>query len=205
MPIPMPLPQFLPADVIAFEGRGLQSRAIQIATCSAGQWWRGERISHVEICSLTGAEMLLYGSTTEPLPPCAIQHKKVIGAQAHRPRERIANYDGRAWLLRLAAREKLSWQETAKLDDFLRGTLGLPYDNLGATFAGSHWTKRWLAREGWLHMDLSAAFCDEWVAAALMDIGKLPRFNGSIVTPAWLVWHLVDIGLYRPLELIKDR
>lgn len=197
-------PNHIPGDILVFGGHWWDSRAIAYTTCSFGQWWRGEMISHVGICAFFGSEVLLFESKTDATTPCVIQQKLVVGAQAHHPRDVINDYYGKVWRLRLTPREMLDPVESKRLTGYLCESLGTPYDRLGAAFAGSHWTKKWLSNNGWLNVDLSAAFCDEWVLAALMDIKKVERFNGSIVTPAWLAWYLVNIGLYQPLELIKD-
>lgn len=204
-PEPLELGQldFQAGDVLAFSGRGWESFSIKAVSCSWGQWARGEAISHVGICATVGSRVLLFESTTENEVPCYIRKKCVKGAQAHEVEERLRRYDGKVWLLRLVERERLTRAQSRKLTDFLKHDLGKPYDRLGASFAGSHWTKKWLAKEGWINFNLSAYFCDEWVAAALMDIDKIERFNGSIVTPAWLIWYLVDIGLYQPIQLIN--
>lgn len=196
-------PNYEPGDVLVFAGKWWSSRMIALVSCSAGQFWRRELVSHMSICAQFDKEVLLFESKTDSDVPCLIQKRIVCGAQAHHPRDVVNDYYGKVWRLRLTKREALDPVESLKLTSFLVESLGTPYDKLGASFAGSHWTKKWLSDQGFLNYDLSAAFCDEWVAAALMDIKKIDRFNGSIVTPAWLTWYLVNIGLYQPLELLS--
>lgn len=180
-----------PADVWAFCGQGFESRVIGLWTTTLRQKWNGQLFSHVGIASELRGEMKLFESTTLNDLACDVAHRMVKGVQCHDIDERVASYNGRVYLLRLQPRERLTPFASKRLSGFLADCLGRPYDVRQAVLAGTHYTKHWF------DPDATKLFCDEMVAMALFDCWKLDRtFNPSAITPAWLVNHLVSIGLY---------
>jgi hypothetical protein len=190
--------QFIPGDALVFGGRGFESRMIELRTTSLKQKLTGQWISHIGICAEHESSVLHFESTTMGNLPCVIQGHAVRGVQANHPQERIDSYDGCVWRMRLDRRERLTPAQSKRLSGFLLDCLGIPYDTAGALTAGTLLIKEWFEPDG------RQLFCDEMVAMALIDCGKVCRvFSPSAITPAWLVRWLIHVGFYRPLERLK--
>jgi len=206
-------------DIIAFSGRSQTSLTIRLATCSA--------ISHVgcvavvppwQLNDLVGCRVvdveeerlidwqeqpLLFESTTLAETPCAITGRVLLGVQAHKPDERVASYNGRAWRYRLTPAWRRTFTENdgpRRLTGHLLARIGTQYDGRGAILAGTRIVKHWWA---WTRADRSSLFCSEYLAAVLQHVGLFPLSNASQVTPASLIRTLVSAEVYGGPELIK--
>jgi len=156
-----------PGDILAFSGRSLVSRLIELGTYGA--------ISHVGI---VGDHGLLFEANLYDREPCSIQGRLLSGTQAHTIESRLG-YNGRIWHYPLIA--PLYRHERRRLVSFLIDTLGLPYDEIGAFRAGGIGFS-WL--ESLLHpADLTRVFCSEWTCAALTHIGRFKTTNVSRYSP----------------------
>src|SRR5262249_55067699 len=127
---------------------------------------------------------LLFESTTLCDVPCALTGKRRAGVQAHDPAARVAGYDGRVALLRLAPAWRLNKDETALLHKWLMHVASEPYDLCGALLSGTRLFK-WTALMP--YPDLGSLFCSELCAAALMRLYRMPLANPSLYNPASLV------------------
>src|SRR5690242_20486011 len=110
--------KFQPGDILAFSGRSLLSRAIELGTYGP--------ISHVGI---VGEKGLIFEANHCDHEPCAIQGRLVSGTQAHTIESRMG-YDGPVWHYPLIS--PLYRHEVTRLMTFLTDTIGLPYDEIGA-------------------------------------------------------------------------
>lgn len=164
-----------PGDVIGFSGHYWTSWAINCGSYGIPGW----SISHVAIVGHhPDHDNLVYQSCYEPPGPCAIQKKLVRGTQAQ-PLESILDYKGKVWLYRL--RIPLRLYETDMLSCYLNGTLGRPYDRVGAWQAGGQLISRLF---GWLIPEHTASlFCSEWVAAAYAHIERFDTDSVSRWSP----------------------
>lgn len=191
----------MPGDVLAFAGRGWESRLIAFWTTSLRQKLTGQWISHVGICSRNvdpadPFRVLHVESTTLRDMPCVVAGHKVRGVQANDPWERIDSYDGKVWRLRPV--KPLVPKQSKALGTYLGQQLGKGYDTSGAIVAGTFFVRHWHDPDDELF------FCDELAAMGLQNAGVLPyTFNASTITPAWFCWHLVHVGLYRKPERLR--
>jgi hypothetical protein len=188
---------FHPGDTLWFCGRGFESRAIALGTCSFKQLFQGQWISHCGIIAQHRGKLKHFESTTLNDMACDEARRKIRGVQVNDPHKRIMQYDGRVYLAR--PRKPLTPEQSEALSNSCRAFLGTPYDMPGALRAGTLWIKRYF------DADPSLLFCDEFMAFALMDCGKIPEgsFNPSAVTPAWLARWLVHNAVYQPLVRLK--
>lgn len=193
----MSLTYFSPGDTLWFCGRGFESRAIALGTCSLKQLVQGQWISHCGIIAQHRGKLKHFESTTFNDLACDEARRKIRGVQVNDPHKRIMQYDGRVYLAR--PRKPLTPEQSEALSNSCRAFLGTPYDMPGALRAGTRWIKRYF------DADPSSLFCDEFMAFALMDCGKIPEgsFNPSAVTPAWLARWLVHNAVYQPLVRLK--
>lgn len=189
--------EFQAGDLLLFAGRGLESRWIAAVTCSPWQLLAGQWFSHIGICARDPhGRVLVWESTTLCDLPCAITGRKVRGTQAHLPSERIDNYDGAAWRLRLAEREALCDAESLRLTDFVLSEIGRPYDYEGAMISATRRLR--LCRR--FYPTLDKLFCSFYVLAALKDIGKVDKdLNPRAYSPAHAARDLMYWGTYQPL------
>lgn len=182
-----PLPALQPGDLLLFAGRDLGSRAIAAITCSPAQLLTGQWFSHVGIIARFRERTLLWESISEEAEPCVIQSRHVSGPQAHWPESRIRNYGGKAWLLRLDPRLRLSPHQSSRLTDFLESKLGDGYDYRDAGISGT----RFIRLMRWIHPSAKSLFCSELCAGALRDIGAMDRdINPAAYNPARLARDL---------------
>src|SRR5579872_950065 len=203
---------FEPGDLIVFYGRDFTSRAIEWAT-------RGP--SHVGIICPVAAEgagaapadssppthtleweraPLLFESTTLCDEPCVLTGKCIQGVQAHKPDSRIANYRGRAALVRLTRAWRLDRTEIGLLHRWLMQVAQEPYDLRGALLSGTRLFK-WTSLMP--YPDLGSLFCSELCAAALMRLYRMPLENPSVYNPASLVRELRRCGTYGAPRVVK--
>jgi hypothetical protein len=181
-------------DVVAFSGHGRESLFVNLVTYGC-PWWHA---SHVGIIGEHENELLLFESTTLSNIPCIIQGKPFEGVQAVRLKDRVATYNGRAWLYPLY--RPLFGFERERLHDFLHEKIGTPYDMIGgmrSAGAGISWFESKLRRE-----DLKLLFCSELVAAAHNNIGMLRTQSASRWNPNRLIRYERRVStLRRPWRL----
>lgn len=187
---------FLAGDVLCFAGREWTSRVIALGTCKFSQLFTGRWISHMGVIAPWNGKVMLFESTTLTSLPCEIQNAVVTGTQAHSPYTRLADYQGRAWLMR--PRRKVSEAQAEALAAFCLQSIGAPYDYRQAILSPvPHWVKRL----GWIAPDQSLLFCDELVSMGLMDAQIIDQdYNPSKATPAWVAWWLVDSWQFNAME-----
>ncbi len=144
---------------------------------------------------------LLFEATTLAESPCSLQGAPVCGVQAHDPRERIRQYDGRVWLYRPTLDYRIDPEQSERLTLFLLRHLGDQYDYAQAGLSASILARRaWWFSQGNLH----SLFCSELWAAALEQIRLLELANPSKFSPARLVRSLLELGSYRLVgEIVK--
>lgn len=186
---------FQPGDTLWFCGRGFESRAIAMGTCSFKQLWRGQWISH---CGIIDGCLELVESTTLNDKALDAEQRVLRGVQYNDPTNRIDAYSGRVYLSRLIPDERLELAEQAKLTRYLHSLEGRQYDMKGALFAGTKIIKYLF------EPDAKSLFCSELVAMALMNVDRLERdTNPSTYTPAKLARRLVAGGAYESLVRVK--
>lgn len=195
---------FQPGDIVLFAGRGLESRWIALVTCTPYQWLQGTPFSHVGICARdpnsSRGRVLIFESTTLCDLACEITHRKNKGTQAHLPADRIANYDGKVWRLRLSRRDALTEPESQRLSDFLLSEIGKPYDYEGAMISAT----KWLRLCEFMYPTMDKIFCSYYVMAALKDIGKVDHdLNPRAYSPARLARDLMVWGTMQPFGPTK--
>ncbi len=165
-----------PGDIIGFSGECLISDLVNIATYGIPRWG----ISHVGIMGeAADGRLLLFESTTLDGLPCEIMGKPILGTQAHGLDSVLAAYRGKVWRYPLS--RSLYDDERRRLTDFLMGTIGMPYDEMGAFRSGGlglSWIES-LFRE----QDLTKIFCSEWCCAAHAAIGVFRTDNASRWNP----------------------
>lgn len=175
------LPNLRPGDIIAFSGYNWQSYFINAVTYGVPLF----SVSHVGIMAEHANALMLFESTTNTQHPCAIRRQYVRGTQAHFIEDRMATYDGKIWVYPLV--KALRRNERHRLSKYLLGTLGRPYDSLGATRSGA---KVWAILQSMLHKEsVAALFCSEWVADALRHI---ERFDTD------------HVGKWNPNSLVRE-
>lgn len=183
-------------DILGFCGYNHISDIINIGTLGLPRF----SISHVGILGEYKGELVLFESTTLDNLPCLIQGKLFKGTQAHHIDERVKSYHGKVW--HYALTRPLYDFEKDRLNSFLLGTIGIPYDQIGAFRASDHWS--WI--EQWFHEEnLSSIFCSEWCAAAHNDIGIFSTSDASRWSPNRLIraerWHGL---LHRPKPMLAE-
>lgn len=204
---------FQPGDVIGFSGRSLTSRLIKAATVPPWYWFRAHWrcVSHVAICCelesrdiarfpnhlvfhRDGAKLcLLVESTTLEDLPCLLKGTPISGVQVHYPVQKVRDYPGFVYRMRIAPEERFSPEQSRELTQFLLGYIGRPYDRLEAVDSATPFVRD---RDG------SRTFCSKVVAKALMHVGLLGRSNPGEWTPAELVKELSAIDTYQmPVRL----
>jgi hypothetical protein len=180
-------------DVLAFSGKGRISSIIKIATCSS--------ISHVGMALWMDGELYSAESTTlSNVQDISGEFRK--GFQIVKMDDRIANYDGKAWLARL--HEPLADHEELVLKSFLLKChkQRIQYDTVQAIEAGVDCKfVEWVKYK--LHIkkknDLTRVFCSEIAAAALEQVGRLDQnVDASELTPKDVVkLSCFEKGLYK--------
>lgn len=191
--------QFRAGDQLYFFGTDPLSRAIAYRTCSWWQWLKGPVFSHVAICAdveIKGErpQVWLFESTTLCSLPCLMQHKPVSGVQCHMPDERVKEYPGSVWRLRLT--QPLTCDQSGELSDFLRSEVGKPYDRDRAALLAS-W-HLWAAP--FLEPTPNARFCSELVGEGLKRVSRIgadhdpeslsPNSLASLQLHSGAVWPL---------------
>jgi len=178
------LPEAKAGDIVGFSGRSWISAAVNVATYGIPLYG----LSHVGVLanSPDGKLRLFESTSLDGDSPCEILGKSVCGTQAHSLDAVLKRYRGKAWLYPLY--RSLYPAEDQRLTEFLMGTLGRPYDALGALRSagiGLSWAES-LLHPASLHM----IFCSEQVAAAYADIGLHATDNVSRWSPNRLCRHL---------------
>lgn len=194
---------FAPGDIAACYGRDWQSRLISWGTASVLAP-RRLRVgpSHVAILCEHAGDLAWVESTTCCPSPCLIRGRPVAGVQAHRPRDRIADYaaqGGHVDLYRLTEINRLEASEsqllsTILIDHFLLP--GRPYDVAGALLSG---TRLFQLTRLFPGANLDELFCSELVAAVAMRLNRMNHANPTRFNPARLLRTLVESGKYRCL------
>ena len=175
-------PQIKTGDVIAFSGTSGFSGFIKLFTNS--------KYSHVGIVIKSDTEMFgdtifLVESTTE-LGKSNYDGQQVIkGVQTHFLSQRLAMYQGGAWILPL--KEPLSTEGSQKMVKWLRNSYAkaVPYDSVQIFGAGLEAIENALGLQN--KPDYTRLFCSELVTKALLLGGALDiedNINPSSQTPA---------------------
>lgn len=176
-----------PGDIIGFSGADLASDIINIGTFAMPRWG----LSHVGIMAEHKGELLLFESTTFNKHPCAIRGKMFSGTQAQHLAEKLADYNGRAWVYPLA--KPLRGWEREKLSRYLVSHVGIDYDMLGAIRSGGN-VLNWL--ESRLHKEnVARLYCSEWCAAAYRWIERFDTIDVSRWNPNKFVRELRSRGI----------
>ncbi len=175
--------QFKSGDIIAFSGRNFLSDIINIGTYGIPRW----SISHVGIVCKEPSWEDEY--IFEALP---------YGVDIHRISGSVDRYKGRVWVYPLY--RKLYYHELELFYKLLIGTVGIPYDKLGAgRSAGFLFSSIQALFRG---QDLSTFFCSELIANKLSEIGIHPVTNASKWNPNRLVRDLRnDRVVCKPIRL----
>jgi hypothetical protein len=120
------------------------------------------------------------------------------GAQAQYPDVKIFTYPGRVWLYNL--HHPLRDFEIKRLQTFLNGMIGTPYDMIGAIRSGGH-LFNWI--EGRLHTEnLHRIFCSEMTAAAYRTVGCFGTKNAGRWNPNKFIRACDDRDLHsNPLRV----
>ncbi|MDE2101864.1 MAG: hypothetical protein KGL39_31755 [Patescibacteria group bacterium] len=186
-PPPEPEPQFESADLLIFYGRGWISRGIELATWGP---------SHVGIvCDFHGlGKEILVESTTLCNLPCLVAGRPKSGVQFHRVAERLANYDGSIYRMRLLPGWKLDHYQRSRLAKSLWRLREHGYTRIGAGLSAG--PPLWKASELFPYPDLGSVFCSELCAHAIMQAGPLPADNPAAYNPASLMRDLRRRCLY---------
>ncbi len=188
---------FKPGDVIGFSGKSWESAFVNV--CSYGIPWFGT--SHVGILAQDPKtkKLLLWESTTLGELPCIIKGKKFAGTQAHDLYDVVKSYDGFVYHYQLY--RTLYRHESKRLSQFLVGTLGIPYDLVGALRSGGFGYS--MIESIFRRQDLASIFCSEWCAAALACIGVFRTTNASRWSPNVLVRSMRKGGIIKKPRRIK--
>lgn len=174
----IPIPK--PGDIVGFSGTRLPSVLINLGTWGIPFW----SISHVGIIGEYHGDRLLFEADAFPSLPCVIQGKPFRGTIAVHLGDRLAGYQGKAWLYPIC--RPLYAFEQDRLNQFLLDHLGIPYDNVGAVRSagvGFSWFEQIVFGEE----DLSYIFCSEYAAAAHREIGLLRTDNINRFNPNRLI------------------
>lgn len=164
---------FKSGDVLAFCGRGKESRLIRVRDLT--------RFSHVGFICRHGGRVLLWESTTLSNVPCSVCGELHTGVQAVDPRERIEAYDGRVWLSRL--RDPIHPEHLPSGQSFLRAQHGKPYDKKQVM-----WAVPTLGIYPWQRYDDSAWFCSELLIAFMQRVDRVSRDSTPV---AWRPCHVM--------------
>jgi hypothetical protein len=193
--------QLKPGDILACYGTDRVSRTISFGTASVRRprrLWLGP--SHVGIVvEHPSRGLLVVESTSLCDHPCVFQGRRVSGAQAHYPEQRIGDYltaGGRVDVWRLNPFWAFSDGESAEITQLLcRYFVGrhLRYDMRGAITSGTRVLCKVLS---WLETDLETVFCSELLAFALMRLHRLPLDNATQFSPARLLRRLYALNVY---------
>lgn len=189
---------WLPADLLVFAGQGPESRGIALMTCEPWQLLKGQWFSHIGICAKGPAgNVLLFESTTLCDLPCEITRRKTKGVQAHKPADRLAAYQGKAWRVRLT--EPLTPGESGILSTFVVSKIGEPYD-WGAVMCVT-WRLR-LAT--WFVPRSDTYFCSDLVMAGLKEVRRVDQdLNPRSYSPGRTVRDLAYWGTSKEPERVK--
>lgn len=188
---------WLPGDLLFFTGTDWTARVIRAATAYPlrviGPVFGP---SHVGIIVPDGKQSLLVESTTLAKSPCLLNGRRVAGAQAHVPEERIAEYltaGGSVAVYRLADDERLTADEIVVLHHVATRMVfdGLPYDLGEALLSGTRWL-RWFAPQA----DSHSLYCSELCARILRRLGKIDRDRSAWLSPHALQRRVVIEGAY---------
>lgn len=154
-------PSLAAGDLIAFGGSEWVSRAIMLGTRSA--------VSHVGIVSRIGVDgvdrVVVLESTTL---------NGQAGVQENFLSQRVAEYEGRMWVLRLDAPSRNRF-DAPRFERTARAMLGRAYDAPGALLSALEWFH---IASGYNRM-----YCSEVVATALREAGVLPFDTDCDITP----------------------
>lgn len=195
---------FLPGDLLFFLGDDPLSREIAWRTAT---WWQvcfWQRFSHVGIIAELTApgdseeskepRPLLVESTTLCGQPCLWQGREVEGVQVHEPQLRVDAYPGKVWRFRLV--EPLNVEESGRLSQFCRETIGEPYDRIRAGMLAAGDVR------GFFHLapTLEEWFCSEHAATALKRAGRIGQDNNcERLSPNGLALLLTNAGNVWPI------
>ncbi len=186
-------------DIVGFSGNHPLSLLINVLSYGVPFWG----ISHMGIVardSLSpGGRRLLWESTTLGEEKCEIRDEVFAGTQAHGLFDTIANYDGKVYHYPLHRR--LYAHEKERLTAFLTGTVGTPYDQIGAIRSGGFGYS--IMESLFRKQNLASIFCSEWCAAALSTVGVFQTANASRWNPNRLIRKLRWSGILRPARRIK--
>lgn len=200
--------EFLPGDIAACYGADWTGRCISLGTASLfGPAKLKVGPSHVAVLCEYQGDLVWVESTTLCAAPCLIRGRRVAGAQAHRPRDRVSEYvgsRGRVDVYRLTPINRLSVLEsqllsTILIDHFVKaGTL---YDLRGALLSG---TRAFQFSRLFPGANLEELFCSEMVAAVTMRLNRMNHSNPTRFNPARLLRELVRSGKYVFLQSLRD-
>jgi hypothetical protein len=182
-------------DIIAFSGFGHKSVIVNLVTFGWPFWWA----SHVGIIGEYKGEQLLFESTTLSNIPCAIQRCSVKGVQAVRLEERLGSYQGRVYQYPIY--RPLFGFEADRLNAFLLGKIGTPYDLHGGMRSATHGLS-WLEAR-FKGEDLNFIFCSELVAAAHAQIGLLQTSSASRWNPNRLIRYGRRTGILKRARRLR--
>ena len=188
-----------PGDQIFFRGQGTVSRTIAFGSCSVWQLLKGHWLSHVGTVFAHEGRLLLGHSTTLATKPCYFAGKCVSGVQAHDLYEYTSDHAGQAWIARLPVYRDLNEHESTLLTRMIVEAMGQPYDAVGAFVSAT----RVLRRMPWFYESVKHAFCSEFDAWLLKNLGRWPMDSASCFTPARMARDGVRNGWLEPLELVK--
>lgn len=189
-------------DIAACYGTGFVSKAISFETMSLIP--PSKRLllgpSHVAVMLGEGNDQLWVESTSLCPRRCVINNITVEGPQAHRPKDRIADYvrpGGRVDIYRPTPWYLLTQEEYEKahklLVEFLIKKGGYHYDMLGAVISGTRAFRLWPFFFSTMH----EVFCSEMIAALMMRTCRLPVTKTNKFSPGRLMRKLVWNGVYK--------
>jgi hypothetical protein len=182
-------------DIIAFSGFGRKSVLINLVTFGWPFFWA----SHVGIIGEYNNEQLLFESTTLSNIPCAIQRCPVKGVQAVHLEGRLGSYQGRVYHYPIY--RPLFGFEAERLNTFLLGKIGVPYDLHGGMRSATHGLS-WLESR-FKGEDLDFIFCSELVAAAHARIGLLQTSSASRWNPNRLIRYERRTGILKRARRLR--
>lgn len=178
-----------PADVIGFSGRSWTGAVINLGTYGIPLWG----LSHIGIMGhAPDGRLLLFESTSlDTVIPCEITGKPIEGTQAHTLESTLARYVGTLWHYPLY-RPLYEWEDQ-RLTDFLVGTIGVPYDMMGAFRSAGIGLS--FIESLFRPQDLTSIFCSEYVMAAFSHLGIHPTDHVSRWSPNRLARRLRRAGI----------
>lgn len=199
---------YRPGDLLFFRAFDAMSRCISYRTCTWRQLFcapfnSGFLPSHVEICAdieTNGiTRTLSVGSTTFCQQPCFVLGRKIEGVQAHLPAQRVADYRGRIWRLRL--KRALDDEESRKLTDFCLQTLGQPYNFVRAAELATFFIRRF-------HGDPldDAWFCSDHALTALKAVNRVDQdYDPEDISPGLLAHIVLHSGAVHRISSIGSK